>query len=114
MLKTINKKIKKVKKNQLKSQEKIKNKKNLVSLIFKCFTLRWKQHNRQMLRLRLQSSGIMSNLPWLILTKCHVSALFLFGDSNKRLGRYKPMPGVLKLGRMLKDSAGCYKARPGV
>ena len=51
-------------------------------------------------------------LPWLILTKCHVSALFMFGGSDKRLaGRYKPRPGVLKLGRVLKDSAECYKTR---
>ena len=38
LLKKINKKIRKIKKNQLQSQEKIKNQKNLVRLFFKCFT----------------------------------------------------------------------------
>jgi len=41
-------------------------------------------------------------LPWPILTKCYVSAHFMFGDSKKRLRR------------VLKYSAVNYNTRPGI
>jgi len=51
-----------------------------------------------------------------------VSAHFMFGGSDKRLGRalqdpagrYKARPGIIKRGRVLHYSAGRYKSRPGV